>query len=854
MRPFFRQVNVPTTGYPHPGAKSSQRMILLRRQLVGMSLGVALTACAADLKSGPGGPVFQPLQLSLTPNSVDFIVPAGGQNTPSQTVTIGNAGPGTVNGLGIATILYEPVVGGWLAASIGGVTSAPAVLTLTVDVTGMAPGIYFAVVPVVSTVTGVNTRDVFVSVTVTPVPAIDASPDTVFINGTAGGANPTAQPVTISNSGTGSLTGMSVGTTVYDQSGSGWLGASLNQPTDPAILTLQANITGLASGSYSAMVPVLSNVAGTLQDTVTVVLTLTIVVTPPSIGLSPTTITMSANAGGANPPAQTAAVTNAGGGTLNNLSVGAITYTPPATQWMNASLDQATAPATLTLASNIATLSPGLYRALVRVQAPGASNTPRAVTVNLTIFAAPALQLSTQNVAFAGTTGQPNPSPQSITISNAGSGPLAGIAAAVTYGAGQPAGWLQVTQPGTATPTALILAPSVAGLPAGNYSASIVVSSTSPGIASRTINVTFGVASQTGFFNIIAGDGQTGLVDSLLPVVLRARVTDANQNPAPNVPVVWTVQNGGTLVNTTSVTNSIGEVTTRWQLGHFAGLHTARVSSAGLQTLTFQADAQLPQSGGSAHPNEPPSFVRFAEHNMSSLPSYPKTLGGLAGAWFGFPQNDPDLVIVNPDTSAPESPPLTIRTRFPSNLNGGSAPVNLGGWDAAGSGPAGQKSKVYISMWVKILGNDYENHPVGTKMGFIAYGEATTLAQNQGVFRLKGTGNQSINSSYKVEVHQQNHVNRVLVQQISGNIMTVGVWHHWEMVMELNTLGQADGILKWWVDGNLAMDYDDVQYITPGNLQRFHGYKWNPTWGGTGNRRTRDDFIAIDHIYISGIP
>jgi hypothetical protein len=829
----------------------------LRSRFLMLACTFGITGCLAeaDLKSGPGGGVFQPLQLGVNPANVDFVVPAGGPNPGSQSVAIVNTGPGTVNGLGVATILYEPVVGGWLTASIGGATSAPATLQLSVDVTGIAPGLYFAIVPVVSSVTGVLQRDVVVSLTVTPVPVINVSPDTVFLTGTAGGANPAPQPISVTNSGTGSLSGMSAGAIRYDSTASGWLSATLDQPIDPAILTLQASIGSLAAGTHTAFVPVISSVPGILEDSVAVMLTISSTSVLPAIGLSPTSISVTAEVLGPNPPGQLVSVSNTGGGTLSGLNVGTIVYSPIGVNWLTATLNQTTAPATLTLSASIASLQAGTYRAQVRIQAPGTSNSPRAVNVTLVVTAAPGLVLSTQNVAFAGTIGQSDPLPKNIAVTNAGTGTLLGISSVVTYGAGQPTGWLQTSQSGSTTPLALLLFPHISGVPAGNYTATVDVSTTSPGISSKTISVALALASQTGFFNIISGDGQTGLVDSVLPNQLVARVTDVNFNPVANVPVVWSVQNGGTLFNTTSVTDNIGEVRTSWRLGHFAGIHTVSVSSAGLPTQVFTADAQLPPSGGAAHPNEPAGFVRFAEHNMSSLPSYPKTLGGLAGSWFGFPQNDPDLVIVNPDTSAPASPPLTIRTRFPAGLPGGNAPVDMGGWDAAGSGATGQKSKVYTSMWIKLLGNDYENHPVITKMGFIAYALSPSAAQNQGVWQLKGTGQQTIGRAFAVQFGQQGPLTRVISQNASGgNVMTVGVWHHWETLMELNTLGEADGVLKWWVDGVLVMDYSDIEYIVPGSTNHFHGWKWNPTWGGTCCVRTRDDYFAIDHVYISGVP
>jgi hypothetical protein len=367
------------------------------------------------------------------------------------------------------------------------------------------------------------------------------------------------------------------------------------------------------------------------------------------------------------------------------------------------------------------------------------------------------------------------------------------------------------------------------------------------------VSVTMLVGNQTGFFNILSGDLQTGFVGTVLPQPLVARVTDNLLRPVAGVPVVWSINNGATLVNTVSVTNSQGEVRTDVRLGVLAGIYTTTVSSAGLPTLTFKSDAQLPPNPG-LFANQPAGFVRFAEHNMSGLPTFPRSLGGLAGSWFVYPENDPDLVLITPDTAAPHSRPYVIRTRFPAGLSSGGAPVNMGGWDAA-STSAGQKSKFYISLAVKINGTNYENQSAGTKMGFIAYGEPFSGGQNTGYFLLNGNGSTSIGSAFAIRFVQQGHVSRSLIQNVSRSpLMTVGSWHHWEAVFEINTLGQANGKLKMWIDGVQIMDYSDVVFANAANPQRFYAWKWNPTWGGIGGSKTRQDFISLDHVYLSGIP
>ncbi len=67
-------------------------------------------------------------------------------------------------------------------------------------------------------------------------------------------------------------------------------------------------------------------------------------------------------------------------------------------------------------------------------------------------------------------------------------------------------------------------------------------------------------------------------------------------------------------------------------------------------------------------------------------------------------------------------------------------------------------------------------------------------------------------------------------------------------------MGSANGIFKMWIDGVQTHNYSDVVYITPTTAEHFNLFKWNPTWGGQGGVRTRNDYIDIDHVYISGLP
>lgn len=806
------------------------------------------------------GALPTPPSIALSPSNLAMSATVGGANPSLQLVGISNGGGGTLSGLALGGITYVSGTGGWLTATVNG-TTAPTTVNVQAATGLLAVGSYVADVRISSSLAGVASRTFRVTFTVgagTSPPLINVAPSAIPLAATEGGASPAPATVAVSNGGGGALNLLALGTVTYTGAASGWLSTALSNTTAPATITLTPNTGALVAGTYSATVPVTSGVLGVTPTSIVVTLTVTSQTAAPLIALSPSDFNPNATVGGANPAPQVVGVNNAGGGTLNQLTVGPVNYTAGgATGWMSATLNQTTAPATVTLTTNITGLAAGTYRALIPVASPVATNSPRTIAVRLTVGSTPALTLTPSSVIFTATTGGSNPTPATVTAANSGTGTVSGLSvASVTYGAGQPTGWLAANLSGTTAPATLALTPTTSTLAAGNYTATVTVASTTAGVASKTVSVSLGVGAPSGGFVILQGNNQSGNVGTVLPVALKARLLDAASNPVPNVAAVWQVTNGGTLQNVVSTTNTLGEVTANWLVGPLAGIHTVTLSAPGVPPVTFFADVLLP-GNPNAHPNEPPGYVAFAEHNLSSIPSAQRTLGGLLGQWYGPGTGTLNLSVVFPDLTAPESPPNVHRTRFPNGLKAGTGPTDWGGWDSQGL--SATKSKIYFSMWLQIEGADFEQNNNGTKMGYFGYGRAVnTSAGNEGIIILEGQGSQHfIANSFKLHYYQGGHITpaRIIYQNAdTRKLMTVGVWHHIEVVNELNTLGQANGILKMWIDGIKILDYNDITYITTGNTAGFWSWRWNPTWGGGLGPKTRDDYMRMDHVYISGVP
>ena len=213
----------------------------------------------------------------------------------------------------------------------------------------------------------------------------------------------------------------------------------------------------------------------------------------PLIALSPTSVNFTQQAGAGAAPSQTVAVTNAGGGTLSGLS-STVTYAAgEPTGWLKATkpTDQTVLTATAALG-----LLAGTYHATVAVRAKTASNSPQNVAVTFTVSGvAPHIALSSTELSFAGSPGGGVTADQTVEITNAGGGTLDRLARTVTYGAGEPTGWLTAPLSGSVAPATLTLhsnAPLTMAV--GTYHATISVRSPAADNTPQLIAVTFAVA------------------------------------------------------------------------------------------------------------------------------------------------------------------------------------------------------------------------------------------------------------------------------------------------------------------------------------------------------------------------
>ena len=159
----------------------------------------------------------------------------------------------------------------------------------TVGATGVVTGIAQGTATITATVSG---KTASATITVTPAattltPTIALSATTASFSATAGGSNPSAQTVQVTNGGTGILSGLSTGVTYQSGQAIGWLSAALNATTAPATLTLTPTVGTLPAGTYNATVALSSSATGVTNSPRTVAVQFTVATqTPSTLGWS----------------------------------------------------------------------------------------------------------------------------------------------------------------------------------------------------------------------------------------------------------------------------------------------------------------------------------------------------------------------------------------------------------------------------------------------------------------------------------------------------------------------------------------------------------------------------------------
>lgn len=452
------------------------------------------------------------LDLSLT--SLSFTYQVGGAVPADQFITPN----GTSAGMNYTVAVNTNNTGNWLNVIANGV--APAAVDVNVNPVGLPSGTYNGSIIFNAINGGNNPQVVNVTLAVSTVSVVTATPAAVTFNYEVGFNIPGSQ--TIALSGNGSTLSFAVTSNQNNTSNNvNWLLVGTpSSATTPGNVTVAVNPTGMAPGQYTGSIT--ATTPGNATP-LTVPITLNVANTgTPLANVTPPSLTFNAQVGAnANPQVVTV---SSSGEAINYTATAAVT-TPAGGSWLAvgppAGPASAATPSTFFVGVTTATLGVGTFKGTITVDPKNGNPVVTIpVTVNIT---SGNLSLSASTLNFAQNAGAVAPQPQTVNLTSSGA-PLQFTA----FAAG--ASWLTVSPQAGNTPAQLSVAVNAAGLQAGSYTGQISVVSPGAGNSPQTITVNLTVAPAQSLSLNNANLNFASQVGSAAPAAQTVALTASNGN------------------------------------------------------------------------------------------------------------------------------------------------------------------------------------------------------------------------------------------------------------------------------------------------------------------------------------
>ena len=317
--------------------------------------------------------------IILSPASMSFTQQVGTGQSAAQTLSLTSSGASNFN-FSAGTITSDN--GNWLLLSKTA-DATPSNIQVSVNATGLAVGVYSGRVVISSNETANSPFVVNITLTVTQVGSLGATPTALSFSYQVGGELPAGQQLLIASSNTAQFT--------INANSSGWLRVPQSAGTTPASITVSVNPTDLAPGSYTGSLAIQSPTAGQVTVPVTLAVSSanTLKVTPTSLGFSH-------RLGSTPPPAQIIRVTS---------NIAAAQFTTSARlssgSWLSVTPSNGSTPTDVAVSVDPSLLSIGDYTgAILLIPADGSPTISVPVSLSVLVQARPQIRSVTNAASF----------------------------------------------------------------------------------------------------------------------------------------------------------------------------------------------------------------------------------------------------------------------------------------------------------------------------------------------------------------------------------------------------------------------------------------------------------------------
>jgi len=411
-------------------------------------------------------------------------------------------------------------------------------------------------------------------VTLTVTAGLDVSPTQLSFTSGIGGS-PTSQTISVTHG-----TNASYASTATTQQGN-WLMVTPSSGSTPGTLTVTANPTGLAAGTYTGSVQVTAS-----GQTQTIPVRLTI--SEPGGGtfsLQPSSLVFSYQIGGTTPAASTVSISSTQAATFSLSPIttngGNWLSVTPATGSLSNSAQH------ITISVNPAGLAAGTYTGQIQAFSGGLVAARLPVTLTVTGSSGVPITVSPSSLSFQAGTESTATLQQTLAMTSPSP-------TAFTVSAGSVGNWLLVTpETGSINPiTALAVLADPAGLLPGTYSGTVTI--TAPGQPPLVVPVTLVITSGSGTtlnvtpsaltFNMQPGGtlppNQVLRITSLVPTFFQVTSSGISNN------TIWllALPNAGQS-QTSGTTITVGVISNQLTAGDYRG--TIAVTATGQNPITI---------------------------------------------------------------------------------------------------------------------------------------------------------------------------------------------------------------------------------------------------------------------------
>ena len=532
-----------------------------------------------------------PPKIKVTPNTLTFSAKEGAISNPSsKTIQIKNIGEQTLN-----YSVSDDASWLYVSPKKGSSKDQECTHKVSIDCQGLSKGTYNGKIHITDSkaCNSPQTVDVILTVSEEPPPEIWVSTPALEFIAKEGSSNPSPQNIRIKNSGNQTLNYSIVDDaawlSVKPKNGSSTGGENSH--------TVSVDISELSMGTYTGTIAITDSKASNSPQAVNVTLTIA-EQRPPEIWVSPSSLTFSAQEGGANPSSQEIRIKNSGEQSLNyNITDDADWLSVKPTSGSSTGGENAH-----TVSVVINSLGEGTYSGTITITDPNASNSASSVNVTLTVSKQPPPEIwvSSSSLTFSAEEGAGNPASQNIKIKNSGEQTL-------NYSISDDADWLSVN-PASGSSTggenSHSVSVDISGLSSGSHTGTITVSDPNASNNPQSVAVTLNISQQQPPEIWVS------------PVSLTFIGTEGGSNPSSQS---LKIKNSGAQTLNYTLSDDAGWLSVSPTSGSSTGeenSHTVSVNISGMSSGSYPGTITITDSNASNNPQTVSVTL-----NLSSPPS-----------------------------------------------------------------------------------------------------------------------------------------------------------------------------------------------------------------------------------------